>query len=829
MSEEKKLQKLHAPVKGMHCAACSSRIERVVGGMDGVSTASVNLANESMDVSWDPSQLQFDDIAERIKQLGFEVAPPADASKVDLAISGMHCAACSSRIERVVSGMDGVSSANVNLASSTGQFDIDPEVISVEAIRERIKELGFSAEEAQTEQNMFERQQAEAKERIQTMRRRLIPALIFAGVVLVVSMGPMVGLNLPAWLAPETSPATFAIVQLLLTLPVLWAGRMFYILGLPTLWRKNPTMDSLIAVGTGAALVYSMWSLFEILFGANPVAHAHDLYFESAAVLIALVSLGKFFEARAKLRTSDAIRGLMDLAPDIALRLKDGEREEIPLSAVQVDDLLLVRPGERIPVDGQVTEGQSNVDESMLTGEPLPVAKTSGDEVTGGTLNTNGSLTIRAARIGRDTVLAQIIRLVQQAQGSKAPIASLADQVSYYFVPAVMGAAVVAGGIWLAAGADFSFALRILISVMVIACPCAMGLATPTSIMVATGRGAELGVLFKNAQALQAAQSVRTMVFDKTGTLTVGKPTVVEIRRAGADASESEEDLLRLAASAESLSEHPLGAAVVQAAKDRGLALEEASDFEAAPGLGLKAKIQGRAVLAGSEVWMRRNAVSGVEEAEEAAAEMAEAGRSVIHVAVNGKLIGLIAMADPIREESAEVIRELHQLGLEVVLLTGDEERTAQSVAKAVGVDRVMARVAPDKKAEEVGKLRAEGRVTAMVGDGINDAPALAEADLGVAMGSGTHVAMESGDVVLMRSDLRALVTALKLSRATLRNVKQNLGWAFGYNILGIPVAAGLLIPFGGPALSPMIAGGAMAASSVSVVSNALRLKLFKP
>jgi len=827
MNEDNELKKLHTPVKGMHCAACSTRIERVVGGMEGVSSASVNLANESMDVSWDPSRLQFEDIADRVKQLGFEVEPPPDASKLELAISGMHCAACSSRIERVVGGMEGVSSASVNLATSTGQFDIDPSVISVEAILSRIKELGFSAEDAQNEQNMFERQQAEARENIRTMRRRLIPAMIFAAALLVVSMGPMIGLTLPAWLAPETSPATFALVQLCLTLPVVWAGRMFYVLGLPALWRKNPNMDSLIAVGTGAALVYSLWSLSGILFSATPAAYAHDLYFESAAVLIALVSLGKFFEARAKLRTSDAIRGLMHLAPDTALRLKDGEREEISLAAVQVGDLLLVRPGERVPVDAEVTEGRSSVDESMLTGEPLPVTKTVGDTVTGGTLNANGSLTIRASRVGRDTVLAQIIRMVQQAQGSKAPIASLADQVSYYFVPAVMAAAVAAGVVWLAAGAEFSFALRILISVMVIACPCAMGLATPTSIMVATGRGAELGVLFKSAQALQAAQSVQTIVFDKTGTLTVGKPTVVEIRVLGAGVSE--EELLRLAASAEALSEHPLGAAVVEAAKDRGLSLEDAANFEAAPGLGLRAEARGRAVLAGSEVWMRQNGVSGVDAAEAAAAEMAGAGRSVIHVAMDGELAGLIAMADPIREESAEVIRDLHAFGVQVVLLTGDEERTARAVAEAVGVDQVKARVAPDKKAEEIRKLREEGRITAMVGDGVNDAPALAEADLGVAMGSGTHVAMESGDVVLMRSDLRALVTALKLSRATLRNVKQNLGWAFGYNILGIPVAAGLLIPFGGPALSPMIAGGAMAASSVSVVSNALRLKLFKP
>jgi Cu+-exporting ATPase len=826
MSRDKTFRHVQAPVKGMHCAACSSRIERVVGSMDGVDSANVNLAAETMEVAWDPDTLSFDDIAARVKDLGFEAVPPPDASRAELVISGMHCAACSTRIERVVGAMDGVESARVNLAAGTGDVAFDPDVVSLDAIRERIRELGFEARPAETGTDLFERQQAEARERIQAMRRRLVPALVFAGLVMAVSMGPMLGLALPAWLAPGSSPAVFALAQLILTLPVVWAGREFYLAGLPALWRKSPNMDSLIAVGTGAAIVYSLWSLAEILLGIDPVRKAHDLYFESAAVLIALVSLGKFFEARAKRRTSDAIRGLMELAPDIAVRLEDGQRREVPVADIREGDVLLVRPGERVPVDGEVAEGRSSVDESMLTGEPLPAAKNPGDEVTGGTLNTTGALTIRASRVGRDTVLARIIQLVRQAQGSKAPIASLADRVSYYFVPAVMAAAVAAGTAWFAAGAEFPFALRILISVMVIACPCAMGLATPTSIMAATGRGAELGVLFKSAQALQTARSVDTVVFDKTGTLTVGKPAVVEVRPLAPDMGEDE--VLGLAGSAEGGSEHPLGAAVREAAGQRGIPLAEAEDFETTPGLGLRAKVGGRVVLVGSEVWMQDNGVSGLEDAESPAAEMAGAGRSVVHVAVDGRLAGLLAMADPVRGETAAVIQRLHHLGLEVVLLTGDEQRTAEAVAGAVGVDRVQARVPPDGKAEEVRKLRAEGRATAMVGDGINDAPALAEADLGVAMGSGTHVAMESGDVVLMRADLRALLTALELSRATMRNVKQNLFWAFGYNTLGIPVAAGVLIPFGGPALSPMIAGAAMAASSVSVVANALRLRWFK-
>jgi Cu+-exporting ATPase len=826
MSRDKTFRHVQAPVKGMHCAACSSRIERVVGSMDGVDSANVNLAAETMEVAWDPDTLSFDDIAARVKDLGFEAVPPPDASRAELVISGMHCAACSTRIERVVGAMDGVESARVNLAAGTGDVAFDPDVVSLDAIRERIRELGFEARPAETGTDLFERQQAEARERIQAMRRRLVPALVFAGLVMAVSMGPMLGLALPAWLAPGSSPAVFALAQLILTLPVVWAGREFYLAGLPALWRKSPNMDSLIAVGTGAAIVYSLWSLAEILLGIDPVRKAHDLYFESAAVLIALVSLGKFFEARAKRRTSDAIRGLMELAPDIAVRLEDGQRREVPVADIREGDVLLVRPGERVPVDGEVAEGRSSVDESMLTGEPLPAAKNPGDEVTGGTLNTTGALTIRASRVGRDTVLARIIQLVRQAQGSKAPIASLADRVSYYFVPAVMAAAVAAGTAWFAAGAEFPFALRILISVMVIACPCAMGLATPTSIMAATGRGAELGVLFKSAQALQTARSVDTVVFDKTGTLTVGKPAVVEVRPLAPDMGEDE--VLGLAGSAEGGSEHPLGAAVREAAGQRGIPLAEAEDFETTPGLGLRAEVGGRVVLVGSEVWMQDNGVSGLEDAESPAAEMAGAGRSVVHVAVDGRLAGLLAMADPVRGETAAVIQRLHHLGLEVVLLTGDEQRTAEAVAGAVGVDRVQARVPPDGKAEEVRKLRAEGRATAMVGDGINDAPALAEADLGVAMGSGTHVAMESGDVVLMRADLRALLTALELSRATMRNVKQNLFWAFGYNTLGIPVAAGVLIPFGGPALSPMIAGAAMAASSVSVVANALRLRWFK-
>ncbi|NJB68051.1 Cu+-exporting ATPase [Desulfobaculum xiamenense] len=823
-------RRILAPVQGMHCAACSGRIERVVGGMEGVDVANVNLAAETLDVTFDPSRTDFEAIATRVRELGFDTQAPAQTRSVTLALGGMHCAACSGRIERVVGGMEGVKSAAVNLAAETGAFEFDPDLTSQRAIREAIANLGFTSQPVSATADAFDTRRREAMDRLDAARRRLIPAFAFALPLLVLSMGHMVGMPLPAWLDPAHSPLAFALAQLALTLPVVWSGRHFYLRGFPNLWRRTPDMDSLIAVGTGAALAYSLWNTMEIALGVNAHTRAMDLYYESAAVLIAMISLGKFFEARSRIQTTDAIRALMRLAPDTALLVdENGTQREVPAEEVEPGDLLLVRPGERIPVDGTVVSGRSGVDESMLTGESLPVTRDVGDRVAGGTMNGSGALTIRADRVGDDTTLARIIRMVRDAQGSKAPIADLADRVSFHFVPAVMTVAVVASVAWYASGAEFPFALRIFVAVLVIACPCAMGLATPTSIMVGTGRGAQLGVLVKSGQALQAAQGVRAVIFDKTGTLTHGKPELTDLV-ALPGAKRDEAELLALAAGAEGVSEHPLARAVTAAAETRGVTPATQTAFEALPGRGIRATVAGREVLIGNQECMTQNAVVGAEGAEAAVAaeRLAAEAKTVLFMAVDGALAGLLAVADTMRDEAPGVVAELRRMGLRVIMLTGDAENTARAIAAQAGIDEVASRVLPERKAEVVRELQEKGLAVAMVGDGINDAPALAQADCGVAMGSGIDVAVDSGDVVLVRSSLHSVVTALSLSRAVMRNIRQNLFWAFAFNTLGIPVAAGVLHIFGGPTLNPMIAGTAMALSSVTVVSNALRLRFFR-
>ena len=829
------VKRVQAQVKGMHCAACSARIERAVGAMDGVRSVSVNLAGESMDVEFDPRVLGFEDISRRIGKLGFEAVPPAEPAAtgealMELDLGGMHCASCSARIERVVGGMDGVRRAEVNLATESGLFEYDPDTVSPRAIREAIAKLGFTAKaRTRAGQAMAERQRL-AEERLSGLRRRLIPAFAFALPVLVLSMGHMLGLPLPRWLDPMHAPLNFALAQLVLTLPVLWSGREFYTVGFPNLLRGQPTMDSLIAVGTGAAVVYSLWNTVEIALGVQAMERAMDLYFEAAAVLIALVSLGRYFEARAKLRTSDAIRALMRLAPDTATLVTDSGTQPIPLDEVERGDVLLVRPGERLPVDGAVVEGESGVDESMLTGEPLPVTKRPGDAVTGGTLNTTGALRVKAGRVGADTTLARIIDMVRKAQGTKAPIANLADAISFYFVPAVMGLAVLAGLAWyFLGGAEFTFALRIFIAVLVIACPCAMGLATPTSIMVGTGRGAQLGVLVKGGEALQAAEGVNAVVFDKTGTLTHGKPELTDLEPL-TDAFGGRRELLALAAAAESVSEHPLAAAVVRAAERESLALAKPEGFQALGGRGIKALVDGRAVLLGNAELMAEQGMrdTGPTRTAEIAGRLSAQGKTALFLAVDGSLAALLAVADTLKDEAPAVVAELRAMGMRVVMITGDNEVTAKAVATQAGVSEVLAQVLPGRKAEEVRGLQERGLKVAMVGDGINDAPALAQADVGLAMGTGIDVAVESGDMVLMAGNLRGVLTALRLSRAVMANIRQNLFWAFAYNVVGIPVAAGLLHAFGGPTLSPMLAGAAMAMSSVSVVTNALRLRFFR-
>jgi Cu+-exporting ATPase len=816
-------------IKGMHCASCSARIEKVVGGIEGVNSVSVNLATETMGLQWDPVAVDLDSIAEKIKGLGFEMILPEESHEVRFNIEGMSCASCSARIEKVVSGMAGVESAEVNLPANLGLVRFDPQQVSLRQIREKIDSLGFKATAGTDSGDSFAEGRKRALARLRTMKLELFPTLILGAVLLIVAMGEMVGLDLPAFMAPDRAPLVFGLIQLVIVLPLIWLGRRFYLVGFPSLFRGSPNMDSLIAIGTGAAFLYSSWNLVEIALGIDMHARVHDLYFESAGVIIALVSLGKYLEARSKVRTSDAIRQLMQLAPDRAILIRNEQQEEILVEEIVPGDILLVRPGDRLPVDGVVVKGSSNIDESMLTGESMPVSKEEGDKVVGATLNTNGVLRIKAEKVGSDTVLARIIKMVREAQGSKAPIANLADRISLYFVPIVMTIALVSGLSWyLAGGADFSFALRIFVAVMVIACPCAMGLATPTSIMVGTGRGAQLGVLIKSGVALEKTQKIEAVVFDKTGTLTYGKPVLTDIIKFS---KMNREECLTMVAGAESVSEHPLAGAIVEAAREKGIVPREPERFEAIVGRGIVAGVDGRELLLGNHELMAEKGIMGLDKPEvaKAAAEMAGQGKTALYLAIDQALTALIVIADRIKPEAAATVAALKKMGIRPIMLTGDNEVTARAIAAQAGISEVIAQVMPEHKAAKIIELQNQGLKVAMVGDGINDAPALARADIGIAMGTGIDVAIESGDIVLMKGDLHGLLTALKLSRATMRNIKQNLFWAFIYNIVGIPIAAGLLYAFGGPTLNPMIAGAAMAMSSVSVVSNALRLRFFAP
>jgi Cu+-exporting ATPase len=816
------------PVGGMHCAACSSRIERVLGGQSGVAEASVNLADASLRLTYDPEIVNLDAIAARVADLGFSLGPPPPEHAVyDTAITGMHCAACSSRIERVVGKLPGIVEASVNLAEGTGRFAFDPAALTRRQIRQAIAELGFAAAPLAAGPDRLAQRQAKAQEELAAKRRELVPALGLAGALLVISMGHMLGLPLPHFLHPDASPAAFALAQLALCAPIVWIGRRFYADGVPALLRGGPNMDSLVAIGTGAALAYSLAGTALILLGSDPAARAMDLYYESAGVLLAMISLGKYLEASAKFKTSGAIAALLRLAPDTATLMRDGREEVVPLAEVEPGDVVLARPGERIPVDGVVVDGATRVDESMLTGEPMPVAKCLGDAVSAGTQNTAGAVLVRATRVGQDTTLSRIVELVRRAQGSKAPIANLADTVSFYFVPTVMAVALVSGLAWFfLGGADLSFSLRIFVAVMVIACPCAMGLAVPTSIMVGTGRGARLGILVKSGAALQAAGDVDTVVFDKTGTLTVGAPRLTDLVPA---AGQDPAALIVLAGAAEARSEHPLAKAVAEAAREQMPALPDPEAFTAVPGRGVAARIGGKDVLVGTAAFLAERGVAADPALEAADAGLAQAGKTPVRLAVDGAAAAVLAVADAPRPEAAAVAAALIKRGLQVVMLTGDHEATARAVAQSLGITNVIARVLPERKQAEVAALQAAGRKVAMVGDGINDAPALARADLGVAMGSGIDVAVESCDVVLMRNDLAGVPAALELSRAVIANIKQNLFWAFAFNVIGIPVAAGVLHVFGGPTLNPMIAGTAMALSSVTVVTNALRLRFFAP
>lgn len=745
------------------------------------------------------------------------------SEKKEYKLSGMTCASCAMTVEMAVKDLETVEDVSVNLA--TERLSLLPKAgFDSQQVLDAVAEAGYQAEEKGKDRPSDVSEEAAMKvQELERKKQELLILLLTALPLLYISMGSMVGLPLPSFLDHMKHPLVFVLSQLLLTLPAVWIGRGFYQRGFRNLIKRHPNMDSLIAVGTSAAFFYSLYSVSQVFLGHHPFVH--QLYFESVAVIIALVLLGKYLESSAKGRTSQAIQSLLELVPSQATVIRYGEAVTIDTEDIRVGDIIRIKPGERMPVDGLVIEGQTFVDESMMTGESIPIEKKVGDTITSATINQNGSIDYQATRVGSDTTLAQIVRLVEEAQGSKAPIAALADKISLYFVPIVLSLATLSAlGWYVLAGESLSFSLSIFIAVLVIACPCALGLATPTAIMVGTGKGAENGVLIKSGQALEAAYQLDTIVLDKTGTITVGKPSLTDLLPLS---DLNRFDLLQLLASAEQHSEHPLAQAILAAAEEEGLDLLPVSHFEAIVGRGLSARVEDRQLLVGNESLMKEKHIDS-SAFQEQLLELSQEGKTAMFVAVDGQLAGILAVADEMKSSSLKAVQELQSMGLEVIMLTGDREETATAIAQKAGIQKVIAGVLPDGKATAIKDLQEAGKKLAMVGDGINDAPALVQADVGIAIGSGADVAIESADVVLMHSDLQDVVKAIKLSQATIRNIKENLFWAFAYNTLGIPIAMGLLHLFGGPLLNPMLAGLAMSLSSVSVVANALRLGRFK-
>ncbi|RGY95694.1 heavy metal translocating P-type ATPase [Clostridium sp. AM58-1XD] len=743
-------------------------------------------------------------------------------------IDGMACAACSAAVERVTRKMAGVSESNVNLTTNKMVITYDESQVKPEMIMEKVSKAGFTAVPVVMTEDKKKQEEAELKkqeEKLRGEKRRVILAVGFSIPLLYISMGHMlpVPLPLPEILNPMSNPLNFALAQLILTTAVLIFGKKFYIVGFRALFKGNPNMDSLVAIGTGSAFIYSLYMTITI---KNSPMNVHHLYYESAAVVVTLVMLGKYMESRSKGKTSEAIRKLMELAPDTAVLLIDGEEKEVPTSSVFPGQHIIIKPGNRIPLDGIIKKGSSSVDESMLTGESIPVEKQEGDTLIGGSMNYNGAMEMEVTHVGNDTTLSKIIQMIEDAQGKKAPISKLADKVAGIFVPAVMVIALAAAlGWWIFGGKELSFVLTIFVSILVIACPCALGLATPTAIMVGTGVGANHGILIKSGEALEICHKVNAVVLDKTGTITEGKPRVTDI----ITASEwTEEELLKTAASCEQLSEHPLGEAIVDAARERKTELTRPEVFTSVTGAGIITELDGQKIAIGNYRILDKENIVLEGTVKEQAERLAEEGKTPMYVAADGVLKGIICVADTIKEGSTAAVDHLKELGIQVYMLTGDNKKTAEYIGRQAHIDDVIAEVLPEDKANIVSRLQQEGKTVMMVGDGINDAPALVQADVGTAIGSGSDIALESGDVVLMKSDLQDVYRAVKLSKATIRNIKQNLFWAFFYNSLGIPVAAGLLYLMGGPLLSPMIGGFAMSLSSVCVVSNALRLKTIR-
>ncbi|MGB9975680.1 heavy metal translocating P-type ATPase [Thermovenabulum sp.] len=794
-------RKINIRIKGMTCASCAARIEKALSKMSGVKEASINFAAEKASITYNPREVSIADFIQKIRDLGYDVL----STKVELGLKNMNCASCAARIEKALAKAPGVVKASVNFAAETAVVEYLDGATEIKNLINTVRDLGYDAYEKREKDKDRERQERERE--ISTLGKLVITSSILTAPLLLSMVFRVMG-----WHGGILDNPWF---QVLLATPVQFIiGYRYYRGAFHTLKNGSANMDVLIAMGTSAAYFYSLYNIFVL-----PMEKIHNhLYFEASAVIITLITLGKYLEAVAKGKTSEAIRKLMGLQPKTAKVIKNNQEIEIPVEQVEVGDVIVVRPGEKIPVDGVIIEGYSAVDESMITGESIPVEKKAGDQVIGATINKMGTFKFKATKVGKDTVLSQIVKLVEEAQGSKAPIQKLADSIAGVFVPAVIFIALVTFAVWNFVFHNFTAGLINAVSVLVIACPCALGLATPTSVMVGTGKGAEYGVLIKGGEHLERAHRIKALILDKTGTITKGKPEVTDVISVG---NLKEDEILKFAAIAEKNSEHPLGEAIVTKAREKGMELSDPEDFEAIPGHGIYVKIRGKEVYLGNRRLMTAKSISfeGVKELME---KLENEGKTVMIMAVDDIVEGILAVADTVKENSKEVIDELKKMGIEVWMITGDNERTARAIARQVGIDKVMAEVLPEHKAEEVEKLKKQGKITAMVGDGINDAPALAAADVGIAIGTGTDVAIEAADITLMSGDLKGIVTAIKLSRATMRNIKQNLFWAFIYNTLGIPFAA---LGY----LSPAIAGGAMAFSSVSVVTNALRLRKFKP
>ncbi|MEE8484146.1 MAG: heavy metal translocating P-type ATPase [Nitrospinota bacterium] len=806
-------------ITGMTCASCAKAVERSVKKVDGVKDATVNFLTEKLVVETGDGPVNTKSLHESVEKAvvkaGYKVVDDAHG-KVTIPIRGMTCASCAARIEKELKKTKGVIEASVNYATEKATVTFDTSQARLSDLKKAVEKAGYTALSS-----------ADAKIEVevpllQQPRFNLILAVVFVLPLGLVTMGPLIGLTTPDFISEDSFPARLAILQLLLVLPIAFAGRRFYISGTKAVIHGGANMDTLIAMGTSAALIYSVYGIQKIM--AGDVSFIHNLYFEAAGFILTLVLVGKFMEDRAKKRTSSAIQKLMNLTPATAIIIDGDTYRIIPLEDVHTGDILLVKPGEKVPTDGELVKGTTAVDESMITGESMPVNKKVEDKLIGGTVNGENTIEMRAEKVGAETTLSRIIKLVEDAQGSKAPIAKLADQVSGIFVPVVVSIAFISASAWFIAGQPFDFALTIFISVLIIACPCALGLATPTAIMVGTGRGAEFGILIKNAVALENAHKVDTVIFDKTGTITEGKPAVTSFE---AFNGFDDEILWRTAAAVEAGSEHPLAKSVVQAAQKRGIKFTIAGEVKSVPGFGVTGRYDGMEVIVGKPDLLERENVD-IAVASDTLEKVSQKGHTPLLLAIDGKLAAIIGVADTIKPSSRGAIEGLQRMGIETVMITGDSQAVAKAIADEAGIEKVIAGVLPQDKDKEVQKLHDAGKMVAMVGDGINDAPALARSDVGIAMGTGTDVAMESGDIVLMRGNLEGVEMALRLSRATVRNIKQNLFWAFFYNSLGIPVAAGLLVLFGGPLLKPAFAAAAMSFSSISVLLNALRLKNFK-